>query len=387
MSKPVIAGIGETPITPPSSGRAAERMTLDAVAKACRDAGMDPSQLDGVVKYNYDGSLSAMALASNFGFKDLSVAAEIPHGGGSSGALVDVASMAVESGRAGAVVCFRTVVAEDWLKQLVSGDPLRPYYLDAVNYLRPLGWAGYLHLFAALYEEYRALYGLERDTLWATLNLVRRNAAANPGALRNEPVSREEYFEAPMTVGPFSQFDEFTPADLSCAVIVTAEGVSGQPDREVQVLASAQSQGPDPKAWFDLRPFSSTYPDGPSAWVASELYERSGLTPEDIDVALLYDCTTFTMLDLIEQYRLCEPGGVARLIEEEGILASGSVPVNPHGGDLAGGYSHGFRHVLEAVRQVRGEAENQVPGARTALVAAPQVGPTSGLILSSVNKE
>lgn len=382
MGRTVVGGIGEVEVTPPGSGRAPDDLTLQAVQAACADAGLDPADLDGVVKYTYDGSMSAMGVAATLGFGELALAAEVPHGGGSSAALVDVASMAIEAGRAQAVVCYRTVVANTWLPQLLSGDPLRPYYLDAVNYLRPLGWAGYLHLFAALFQEYQGRYGITRRTLWQCLNLVRRNASAVSGALRTDPVDEEAYFAAPLTVGPFTPYDEFAPADVACAVVVTSAGRTATPSREVEVRASAQSQGPDPKAWFDLRPFSSSYPDSPTTWVADRLYERSGLKPDDIDVALLYDCTTFTMLDLIEQYRLCAPGTVADLVADGALLADGALPVNPHGGDLAGGYSHGFRHVLEAVRQLRGEAENQVRDAEFAIVGAPQIGPTSGLLLA-----
>lgn len=379
--RPVIAGIGEVPVTPPRSGRAAEVMTLDAIHAACADAGMDPSRLDGVVKYTYDGSISPMSVAANLGFDELRLALEVPHGGGSSAALLDVAAMAVASGRANAVVCFRTIVSEDWLHQLVSADPLRPYYLESTSYLRPVGWAGYLHLFAALYEEYRSLYGFERETLRVAGNLFRRNALASGSVFAPAPVTPEQYFMAPQTVGPFTAFDEFTAADVSCAVVVTAEGATDSPEREVAIVASAQSHGPDPRSWFDLRPFSSSYPRSPSSAVANALYATSGLSPRHIHVALLYDCTSFTPLDLVEQYSLCEPGRVLDLVINEAFLAAGTLPLNPHGGDFAGGYSHGFRHVLEAVRQLRVEATNQVPDPEFALVAAPQIGPTSGAIL------
>lgn len=380
-SRPVVAGIGETAVTPPDSGRAGENLALEAAAQACHDAGLLPHDVDGVVKYTYDSSISAMSMAATLGFGDLNLAVEVPHGGGSSAALLDVAAMAVASGRAKGVLCFRTIVATDWLAQLISADPLRPYYLETVRYLRPVGWAGYLHLFAALYEEYRHRYGISREVLLATGNMLRANALASGSDISIAQVGADEYFSAPQTVGPFTAFDEFTPADLSCAILVTAQGATSFPSREVEVFASAQSQGPDPKTWFDLRPFSSSYPESPSSWVADKLYRTSGLSPENIDMAGLYDCTTFTPLDLLEQFRLCAPGEVSGLVADKAFLATGRLPMNTNGGDFAGGYSHGFRHLLEAVRQLRSEAANQVPEPEFALVAAPQIGPTSGAIL------
>jgi acetyl-CoA acetyltransferase len=162
---------------------------------------------------------------------------------------------------------------------------------------------------------------------------------------------------------------------------VTAEGLSGDPSREVKIVASTQSHGPDPKTWFDLRPTSTSYPETPSSWAAREIYEEAGIGPEQIDVATLYDCTTFTYLDLIETFGLCKPGDVAGLVQDRALLSNGAMPVNPHGGDLTCGYSAGFRHVLEATRQLRGEAHNQTKDPEFALVSAPQIGPTSAAIL------
>jgi acetyl-CoA acetyltransferase len=378
----VIAGIGEVPLTPPGSGRSPDFMTLQAARAACADAGIEPSDIDGIVKYTYDGSLSCMTLAATLGARELRAQLEVPAGGGSAVGLIDIARTLVLAGRASAVLCFRTLTGAEWLKQMSMADPLRPYYLDGVNYLRSSGWTGYLHLFAALYAEYAARHPMSRDVLFASANLMRANAARNPEALATTPIDRDEYFaESARTVGPFTRFDEYATADLSCAVVVTAGGRTDRPDREVSIVASAQSHGPDPKTWFDLRPTSASYPDSPSSYVARQLYAESGLTPAAIDVATLYDCTSFTYLDLVETYGLCGPGQVAELVADQAFRADGPMPVNPHGGDFAGGYSAGFRHILEATRQLRGEAANQVADAEYALVAAPQIGPTSGAIL------
>ncbi|GCE41577.1 putative thiolase [Rhodococcus wratislaviensis] len=382
LNQAVIAGIGEVPLTADGSGRSPDYMTYGAALAACNDAGIDPRDIDGVVKYTYDGSMSAMTLAATLGTAELACAIEVPSGGGSSVALVDVARAFVESGRARAVICFRTLTGQEWLKQMSMGDPLRPYYLDGVNYMRASGWTGYLHMFASIYEEYAARYPMSRETLFQSVNLMRANAALNPESIFKNPVGRDEYFDPDVrTVGPFTSFDEYASSDLSCAVVVTAAGVSSNPDREVEIAASAQSHGPDPRTWFDLRPTSNSWPESPSSFVANQLYAEAGIGPDQIDVAAVYDCTSFTYLDLVETFGLCERGEVADLVADKAFLSDGRRPVNPHGGDLTCGYSAGFRHVLEAVRQLRGEATNQVDNAEHALVTAPQIGPTSGAIL------
>jgi acetyl-CoA acetyltransferase len=380
--KAVIAGIGEAPLTPSGSGRSADAMTVEAALKACADAGISPDAVDGAVKYTYDTSINTYSLLANLGAKDLRLAVEVPFGGGSCAALIDVARSMIMAGRAQAVICYRTVVGDEWIKQLSSADPQRPYYMDTANYLRPVGWTGYLGIFAAFYSEYASKYSISREALFETVNLMRSNAAQNTHAVHKAPVARDEYFNSPLTVGPFTEFDEFAVADTSCAVLVTAEDIvpiKGNPT--VDILASAQSHGSDPRGYFDSRVLTANLIDSPASMVAAKLYEESGLQPSDIDVGLVYDCTSFTLLFVAEQFGLCGPGEAAERVLAGDFSTDGTMPLNPHGGDTAGGYTHGFRHILEAVKQVRGIADNQVSGARTALVGGPQAGPTSGLIL------
>src|SRR5690606_37316624 len=126
------------------------------------------------------------------------------------------------------------------------------------------------------------------------------------------------------------------------------------------------------KAWFDLRPFSSSYPESPATVVARQIFMEAGIRPKHVDVAELYDCTTFTPLDLLAQYGLVPIADVPQFVAAGEARVGGLMPINTHGGDFAGGYSHGFRHIIEAVRQLRGTADNQVSDAEVALVAAPQ---------------
>src|ERR1700685_1391698 len=111
----VIAGVGEVPLTPSGSGRSGDRMTVEATLAAVRDAGLEPHEVDGAVKYTYDTAISTYALPANIGAADLRIAVEVPFGGGSCAALTDVARGAVESGRAEVVVCTRTVLGNDWI--------------------------------------------------------------------------------------------------------------------------------------------------------------------------------------------------------------------------------------------------------------------------------
>lgn len=377
----VIAGIGETEVAGRGSGRSAERMALESALVACEDAGIDPAEVDGILGYSHDGTLSAMSLAVNLGCRDLRLAADVPHAGGSAGSLVEIASDSIVAGSTRAVLCFRTVQADNWLHQLTSPDPLRPFYIDAARYLRPVGWTGYLHLFGALYQEHRNRYGTPRQALAGVALQLRENARRAGSTIAPPAFTLDDYMDSPMTVSPFTEYDEFLAADVSCAVLITADDTRERYSMPVDIVATAQSHGDQPLGWFDTRPLSPTALDSPTRHVVDELYERSGLSPDHIDVAELYDCTTFTLLYMLEETRMCERGGGAELIAADGLLSDGARPTNTHGGDLAAGYSHGFRHLLEAVRQLRGTAINQVPEAATAVVVGAPAGPTSGVIL------
>jgi acetyl-CoA acetyltransferase len=377
----VIAGIGEVPLTPAGSMRAGDRMTVEAALAAMADAGLPPSAADGAIKYTYDTAINTYALLANLGSEDMRIAVEVPFGGGSCAAITDVARMAIESGRADAVLCTRTVLGQDWIKQLSTADPIRPYYMDTANYLRPVGWVGYLGIFANCYSEYTARYSMPREALLAAINLMRANASQNRYAVETRPLTAAEYLAAPLTVGPFTRHDEFALADASCAILVTSEDrarATGRP--YVLIEASAQSQGPRPQAYFDSRAVTGNE-QNPGTSVARSLYAQSGLRPDHIDVGLVYDCTSFTLLYGAEQFGLIGPGESAERITAGDFSVGGSIPLNPHGGELAAGYTHGFRNTLEAVRQLRGDAEQQVPDAEFALVCGPPASVTSGLIL------
>src|SRR5690606_14901183 len=127
-------------------------------------------------------------------------------------------------------------------------------------------------------------------------------------------------------------------------------------------------------AWDDM---TSMY----SRSAAPRLWQRTGLSPGDVDVACMYDCFTYTVLATLEDYGFCGRGEAAKFLVEGHGTYGGDVVVNPHGGLLAEGYLHGMNHHVEAVAQLRGDAGNrQVPGAAIALVTAG-AGPFGGAVL------
>jgi acetyl-CoA acetyltransferase len=116
--------------------------------------------------------------------------------------------------------------------------------------------------------------------------------------------------------------------------------------------------------------------------VARQLWAQAGIGPADISTAVLYDHFTPYVLLQLEELGFCPRGEARHFIADGAIEMGGALPVNPHGGQLGEAYIHGMNGIAECVRQVRGEAVNQVPGVEYALVTAGTGVPTSALILS-----
>ncbi|WAJ44310.1 hypothetical protein OK015_24765 [Mycobacterium sp. Aquia_216] len=382
----VISGIAT--IRPQPDAMSSAAMALAACERACADAGLAPSDIDGVVKLSYDGSISTMALAQQLNMGDLHIDAELPLGGGSVGAMLQMAAMAVEAGAARHVLCFRAVSGRQWMAQVGGPDLHRPYYLDTANYLRPAGWTGYMHVFAHLFDEHARRYGTTREALGNVAVDLMANAIAAGVRPEGDALTLDDYLAVPPRVGPFNKYDQFTIVDTASAAVVSPADHGSRCDRPVvEIAATTQSQGTKPMGWYDNSALRGSALDGAARVVARELYEAAGLSPRDIDVAHLYDCNTFSVLYLLEETMLCERGAAAALVGAGGALrAAGSRPVNTDGGDLASGYGHGFRHIVEAAHQLRGTAACQVPDAEFALVMGGAVGVTSGAILRRSNR-
>jgi len=117
---------------------------------------------------------------------------------------------------------------------------------------------------------------------------------------------------------------------------------------------------------------------------AAHLWSRSSLTPADVDVALLYDGYTFTCLSWLEALGFCGIGEAKDFLDDgENIARDGILPVNPHGGQLSHGRTHGMGLLHEAVVQLRGDAgDRQIAGASVAVVSSGGLTPSGALLLT-----
>jgi acetyl-CoA acetyltransferase len=185
-----------------------------------------------------------------------------------------------------------------------------------------------------------------------------------------------------MIADPLHLLDCSLETDGACAVVVTsAERARDLRQPPAYISGVAQGMGPRHYMMGSLVYREDPF-DLPPLHCARDVYAMAGMRPNDVDVALLYDVFSPMVLWQLEAYGFCKPGEAAGFVAGgHAAWPDGELPVNTHGGSLSEAYVHGFNHVLEGVRQIRGTSTCQVRDAAVALVAAAAVVPTSALLL------
>src|SRR2546423_4790596 len=207
---------------------------------------------------------------------------------------------------------------------------------------------------------------------------ARTNAARNPVAIYRDPMTMDDYLSARMVTTPFGLYDCDVPCDASIAVVVSDASVADDlPHRAVRTEAVG-TQILERVSWDQ-----DTLTHEPQVLgQAAHLWTRTSLRPADVDVALVYDGFTFNAISWLEALGFCGLGEAQDWLDEgRRIAMDGELPVNPHGGQLSEGRTHGFGFIYEGVRQLRHEAdERQVANARIAVVTSGG-GTPSGVML------
>jgi acetyl-CoA acetyltransferase len=229
-------------------------------------------------------------------------------------------------------------------------------------------------------------YGSTPEQLGAIALACRDRALANPCAqMHGRPLTMDDYLSARMISSPLRLYDYCLETDGAAALVVTSSD-RARDGRHGAVLVHAVAQasvpGTQPGVMFPAL-MRESITSLSSRAVAETLWARSGLGPEDVDVAQLYDCFTITLLLQLEDYGFAKRGEGGGFAAEGGIGLEGPLPCNTSGGHLSEGYIHGMNHIVEGVRQVRGTSTAQVPGAEVSLVTSAPPPASSALILTA----
>jgi acetyl-CoA acetyltransferase len=361
----VIAGVGHSEFGKIPE-RSAWELEAEAVSKAAADAGFSPHEIDGLLTDPgpVQGVLEGITphflrLGAALGLDPAYAGSEILGGAGSV-ASVERAALAVEAGLCDVCVC-------------VYGDSALSS-AGAYGYGRgdesAFGFFGAIGLHGLAAQRHMHQYGTRREQLGEIAMAARAHAARTPHAQKRSEITIEQYMDEAPIVEPLCRLDCCLVSDGAAAVIVTTEErAANLRVPGIRILGHAQAHSLSTYAspgHFDCLPASRS---GPAA------FGRAGVTPDDIDVALLYDCFSIVVLLQLEDYGFCKKGEGGAFVEDGRIGPGGSLPVNTSGGLLAEAYGGGMLHVVEAVRQLRGEAGvRQLDDARLALVSGHGLG-------------
>lgn len=357
-----IVGVGETAYSK-RSGKSALALNLEASLRAIRDAGLSPCDIDGVIPY--PGTVTAEELITNLGVGDLRYSALTPMGGASAVAAVQSAAMAVASGVAThvLVVAGRNASSRERVGERVFAFP---QMRQMAEFEAPYGNVAPALWYAHMARRHMYEHGTTVEQLGWVAVTMREHARFNPRAMMRAPMTLEDHRASRMIADPFRLLDCCLESDGAAAVVVTSvERGRDLPRRPVPVMGVAEGH-PESPMTITQRPVMTELGVKKAA---PHAFAMAGVGPEDIDVAELYDCFTWVVICQLEDLGFCKRGEGGPFVEGGRIGLRGALPINTHGGLLSEAHVVGMNHIVEATRQLRGEAgAGQVPDAEIALV-------------------
>ncbi len=357
--KTAIAGVGAT-AQGKLEGRTALDLGIEAFKRALDDAGLRKEEVDGLLTMpgttSPEGSLHYLRFGEAVGLNPR-YTGSLTMGGGTAGALVQMAAMAVSSGLASVVAC-------------VFGDTAKT---GGVKFDRASGgevpWSHWGMMGAAANSAVAAdrhthVYGTRSTQLAEVAVACRYHASLNPDAVMREPITIEEHQSSRWIVRPLRLLDCCLISDGGVCIIVTsAERARDmrQPPALIAGMGQAYTaQTLEAKDWWYVPHQRNALADA---------FRMAGCTTADIDVAQLYDNFTISVILWLEHAGFCKEGEGGAFVEGGRIRLGGELPVNTAGGNLSESYMEGWLHIVEGVRQVRGQCgPRQVPQAAHCLV-------------------
>jgi len=376
-----IVGIGQTEFSK-NSGRSELQLTAEAIKAALDDCGLKPSDVDGMTTFTLD-TTDEIEAARAVGIGDLTFFNRIPHGGGAAIGVVQHAAMAVATGIADVVVCYRGLNGRSGQRYsagvaegVATSDLIHWSWYMPYGLMTPASWV------AMFTQRYMYEYGVTADTLAEVATATRDHAVTNPAAFFHQrPLSLAEYHEARWIAEPLRLYDCCQETDGACAaIVVSPERAKDLKQKPAIIRGVAQAAGADQESMTSFyRPSISHLPE--MDLVAKQVYGQCGLGPKDLDAAIIYDAFTSIVLWQIESFGFCGRGEAKDFIKGGTLRRNGRLPTNTHGGQLSEAYIHGMNGVNEGVRLIRGTSVNQPKKNDHVLVTAGVGVPTSAMIL------
>lgn len=339
--------------------RDAEDLAAEAVFLALEDAGLQKSDLDGLLINAGIGEGVGVPLHTILGLKELNLLTYMQGYGSSAGQMIQYAAMAVANGLATTVCC---VFADSPLKEnqrsgaVSYTGPGRPNAMASLDLV--YGFASALPKYALAAQRHMDLFGTTQEQFAAVAISQRQWAAMNPRASKREPLDLDGYNASPWVVEPFHVLDCCLVSNGGVAVIVTsAERARDRKQPPVYIRGFAQAHNHDTgQAGHDSLIHTAGARSAPRALT------MAGAKVSDVSQCQIYDCYTYTVIATLEDYGFCEKGEGGPFVADGHLGPGGALPTNTGGGELSSFYMWGMTPVSEAVIQGRGQGgERQAP--------------------------
>lgn len=373
-----IAGIGHTEFSK-ASGRSELTLAAESAKAALDDAGIHPSEVDGMITFTLDGS-DEIHLARCLGVKDLAYTTRIPGGGAAAVATLYQAMALVNAGLCECVLIWR---AMNERSQYRFGQPhtLESAFqpgngTGSLLWCMPFGAQTPATWESLAAQRYMQEFGVTNEDFGRVSVVQRKHAAKNPHAwFYNKPITLAEHQASKWIVEPVLRLlDCCQESDGGVAIVVTSlDRAKDGKQKPAKITGACQSIP------YNVEVISNYYHADLSRMpeaegTAQRLYAQTGLKPADMQAAMIYDAFTPQVLKQLEAFGFCKRGEAKDFVKDGHIELGGSLPVNTNGGLIGEAYIHGMNNIVEAVRQVRGTSPNQVPKLQNVLVSSGMAG-------------
>ncbi|GAA1835889.1 thiolase [Pseudonocardia ailaonensis] len=361
-----IVGLGMTEVGR-VYGRSAPDFAADAVRRAVADAGLVLADVDGLLVSSGTTRDVDVSLQRRLGLRDLRLLSEMQSFGATAGAMLGYAAAAVTSGLAEVVACvFADSPRQPGESAGAAYAARRRFALTGAPALRTVAGGNPTVQYALAARRHMEAYGTTSEQFGAVAVAQRRWAALNPLAEMREPLTLGQHQASRWIAEPLHLLDCCLVSNGGAAVVVTrADRAADLAQPPVHVLGVGQGHPGHPAArgsGFGLTTGAAT--SGPDA------LRMAGIRIEDVDIAELYDCYTYTVVVTLEDYGFCGKGEGGSFVAEGRTAPGGPLPVNTGGGQLSGYYMWGMTPLTEAVIQARGRGgTRQVPKHDVVLVS------------------
>ena len=355
--KYAIVGVGETDYKRGST-QTTRSMATFAVKAAMADAGLKPSDIDGMLSYQSNDSVFSPFVAGDLGIR-LNFYMDVFGGGSSTEALIGIAIGVIEAGMCKTVVIFRSM--NGFTSVRIGGTGARaaaPVQGDALH-ARSYGWQSAGQMFAPSFMRHMYDYGTTAEQVANVRVTHSHHASNNPKALYKKRLTVDDVVNSRMICKPLHLLDCCVETDNANAIIVTRADRARDCRHHPVLIRGVVGRCCKPRV--DMH-----YQTGPISTVAGHyakdiLWPNAGVGPEDVDLTGSYDAFTFTTMLQLEDYGFCKKGEGGHYVSDGTIKLGGKRPNNTSGGHLCEGYTHGIAMVIENVRQLRHDVDDSCP--------------------------